>query len=112
MAIRDGTPGYIVQAFPKLFPHGVGDFYLHQGGRAAPGSPLWLLSFSAWGKYVMMWHDGRFMRHTRFRYWLLDTMLRSMTPSMQRVFLKTHAAAADYTLEDLQDKTKCKDLVT
>ena len=86
MAIREDTPGYIVQAFPKLFPHGVGDFHSHQGGRTAPSSPLRLLSFSSWGKYVMTWHDGRFMRHTRFRYWLLDTSLRLMTPGMQRTF--------------------------
>ena len=32
----------------------------------------------------MVWHDGRFMRHTRFRYWLLDTMLRVMIPGVQQ----------------------------
>ena len=111
-AIREDTPGYIARAFPKLFPHGVGDFHENQGGRTGPGSPHRLLNFNAWGRFVMTWHDGRFMRHSRFRYWLLDTALRSLTPSMQRVFLKTHASATNYTLEDLQDKAKCKDLVS
>ena len=97
MAIREDTPGYIPQVFPKLFPFGTGDFHNNQGGRTMPGSPLRLLSFNAWGKYVMTWHDGRFMRHTRFRYWFLDTWLRSMTPTMQNVFLKTHPDAAEYT---------------
>ena len=112
MAIRENTPGYIARAFPKLFPHGVGDYHENQGGRTAPGSSHRLLSFTEWGRFVMMWHDGRFARHSRFRYWLLDTSLRTMAPTLQHVFLKTHAAAADYTLEDLRDPQKRKDLVS
>ena len=34
-----------------------------------------------------------------------------MTPSMQRTFFKTHAAATDYTLTQLQDPKKSKELV-
>ena len=104
-AIKENTPGYIAQAFPKLFPHGIGDFHsLRAVGRQA-------LKFEEWGRMLMMWHDGRFMRHTRFRYWLLDTSLRSMTPSMQRVFFRTREAATDYTLEDLRNKEVCQNLV-
>ena len=40
MAIREDTPGYIAMAFPKLFPHGVGDFHDNRGGRTAPNSLL------------------------------------------------------------------------
>ena len=61
---------------------------------------------------MMTWHDGRFARHTRFRYWLLDTSLRAMAPTLQYVFLKRNTAAADYTLEDLKDAKKRKDLVS
>ena len=59
----------------------------------------------------MMWHDGRFMRHTRFRYWLLDTMLRVMVPSVQRVFCRTRQASDAYTLESLTDVSKRRELV-
>ena len=79
-AIRADTPGYIAQAFPKLFPHGSGDY---------PGDKCALRRtrrFEEWGRYVMLWHDGRFMRHTRFRYWLFDTMLRIVVPGVQRFF--------------------------
>ena len=110
-AIREDTPGYIAMAFPKLFPHGTGDFHSDQGGRTAVNSSHRLLTFSQWGRFVMTWHDGRFARHTRFRYWLLDTSLRAMAPSMQHTFLKTHAAAKDYTLQDLEDRAKRRDLV-
>ena len=75
-AVRENTPGYIAKAFPKLFPHGTGDF--HELRQNFPN----LFSFEEWGRVVMTWHDGRFMRHTMFRYWLLDTSLRLMTPTM------------------------------
>ena len=104
-AIREDTPGYIPSAFPKLFPHGTGDFHSARGGLGR------LLKFEEWGRYVMKWHDGRFMRHTRFRYWLLDTSLRLMTPGMQRTFFRTRKAATDYTLEDLQKNDVRKNLV-
>ena len=59
----------------------------------------------------MLWHDGRFMRHIRFRYWLLDTMLRVMAPGVQTTFFRTHQAAEHYTLESLVDKEKRRELV-
>jgi hypothetical protein len=104
-AVREDTPGYIAMAFPKLFPHDTGDFHeLRQNFRK-------LLSFEDWGRFVMMWHDGRFIRHSRFRYWLLDTSLRLMTPTMQRTFFKTREAATQYTLGDLENKETRRNLV-
>ena len=79
-AIREDTPGYIAKAFPKLFPHGVGDYHGDNGGLRRT------FRFEQWGRYAMMWHDGRFMRHTRYRYWLLGTMLRVMIPGVQQTF--------------------------
>jgi len=104
-AIREDTPGYIAQAFPKLFPHGVGDYHGDWKGLRRT------LRFEEWGRYVMLWHDGRFMRHTRFRYWLLDTMLRVMILGVQRTFFRTRKACEDYTLESLMDKQKRRELV-
>ena len=51
------------------------------------------------------------MRHTRFRYWLLDTMLRVLVPGMQRTFFRTCQAAENYTLESLVDKERRRELV-
>jgi len=105
-AVREDTPGYIAQAFPKLFPHGAGDFHCLRGGMRK------LLKFEEWGRFVLLWHDGRFIRHPRFRYWLLDTVLRTMTPGMQRTFFKTRSAATQYSLEDLLDPAIRKNLVS
>ena len=59
----------------------------------------------------MMWHDGRFVRHTRFRYWLLDNMLRVMDRGVPRVFFRTRQACDAYTLESLADASKRCELV-
>ena len=104
-AVREDTPGYIAHAFPRLFPHGTGDFHCLRGGMQK------LLKFEEWGRFVLLWHDGRFMRHPRFRYWLLDTVLRAMTPGMQRTFFKTRAVATQYSLEDLLAPATRKNLV-
>ena len=104
-AVREDTPGYIPKAFPKLFPHGTGDYHADHGGLART------LRFEEWGRYVMLWFDGRFMKHTRFRYWLLDTMLRVMVPGVQRTFFRTREACQDYTLQSLTDPQLRRELV-
>ena len=81
-AVREDSPGYIAQAFPKLFPFGTGDF--HDLRQHFPK----LLSFEEWGRFVMMWHDGRFSRQARFRDLLLDTSLRLMTPRKKPTFFQ------------------------
>ena len=57
----------------------------------------------------MLWHDSRFMQHTRFRYWLLDTMLRvkgqhcraSMIPGSigERRLMRQHLEAMVHEVE-------------
>jgi len=59
----------------------------------------------------MLWHDGHFMQHTRFRYWLLDTMLRVILSGVQRVFFRTRKACQDFTLESLMDLQQRRQLV-
>ena len=104
-AIPENEPGYIPCAFPKLFPFGTGDY--HDAKRGLRGKD----SFADWGRFVMLWHDGRFMRHTRFRYWFLDTWLRALSPSQRNVFMKIYPKAAEATLSDLQDPVNRRTLV-
>ena len=63
------------------------------------GTHACALRFEGRGRHLMTWHDGSFMRHTRFRYWLLDTMLRAMAPGVQRVFFRTRQASDACALE-------------
>ena len=50
----------------------------------------------------MQWHDGRFMHHTRFRYWALNTWLRMKTPICRNVFVKCMPGGKDVTLQDMR----------
>ena len=59
----------------------------------------------------MLWPDGRFMRHTRFRRRLLDTILRVVVPGAQRTFLWSRKARQDCALESLIDKSKGRESV-
>jgi len=92
--IAENTPGYIARAFPKLFPYGTGDYH-------EQGSGLKKWSFGDWGRYVLVWHDQRFMRHPRFRYWFLNTWLRMKTPGARNVFWKQHPEHQDLTIDAL-----------
>ena len=47
-AIREDTPGYIPKAFPKLFPHGTGDYHCDRPGLRRT------FRFEEWGRYVML----------------------------------------------------------
>ena len=57
------TEGYISCAFPTLFPIGAADF-------VAP-RPL-AVTIGNYFKHLMMYEDGRFARHPRFRYFALS----------------------------------------
>jgi hypothetical protein len=104
-AVKEDTPGYIACAFPKLFPFGTGDYH------SSKGSAIGKLDFASWGKYVMQYHDQRFMRHNRFRYFFLNTWLRMKTPGIRSVFWKIHSELGDLRLEHLQDNALRKKIV-
>ena len=104
-AVPENTPGYIAMAFPKIFPFGCGDY--HECRQPLEGP----YKFADWGRHVMQWHDGRAMRHTRFRYWLLNTILRLKTPRTRNVFYHTSAGAEDLLLSDLRDPARRKQIV-
>ena len=82
-AINEDTSEYIVFIVPKVFPSGTGDYHSDKAGLRR------FLSFQEPGVYIMLWHDGRFMRHSWFRYWLLDTMLPVIVPGVQCTFYRT-----------------------
>jgi len=104
-AVREDTPGYIACAFPSLFPFGTGDYHSSRG--QAHGK----FDFGTWGKHVLQYHDQRFMRHLRFRYFFLNTWLRMKTPGVRSVFWKIHSELGDLKLEHLQDSALRKKVI-
>ena len=99
-AIREDTPGYIAQAFPKPFPYGTGDFHCLRGGMSK------LLKFEEWGRFVLLWQDGRFMRHPRFRYWAQAPAGSSMGTGAAPPLLKPAEPASPTGLEPVETRSK------
>lgn len=57
------TEGYISCAFPTLFPTGAGDFVAPRHHTVTAGNYF---------KHLIMYGDGQFAKHPRFRYFALN----------------------------------------
>ena len=75
------SEGYITLAFPTLFPTGAADF-------TAPR--MWPVTLGYYLKHLMMYSDGRFARHPRFRYFALNTEMRWHALQAGRVYIRQH----------------------
>ena len=63
------THGYVTAAFPTLFPFGYGSYTDRRAQK---------LSWQQWSQHLINYHDGRFARHERFRYFLLNSHEREL----------------------------------
>lgn len=54
-------------------------------------------------QYLMQYHDGRFAKDPRFRFFAMNTVLRHQAISSANVFVK-NCAKEDMTVQKLQDK--------
>ena len=88
------TEGYISCAFPTLFPTGEADFL-------APR--LQSVTVGMYFKHLMMYGEGRFAKHPRFRYFALNTEMRWRALQTGRVYINQHPDDARLTLDDLRD---------
>ena len=61
------SEGYITRAFPTLFPTAAADF---TAPRVRP------VTIGYYMKHMMLYRDGRFAKHPRFRYFALNTEMR------------------------------------
>ena len=85
--------GYITRAFPVLFPTGKAEFL-------APR--LNSVTIGAYFKHLMLYHDGRFAKHCRFRYFALNTEMRWRALQSGQVYVRHNPEDGQLTLEDLQ----------
>ena len=88
------TEGYISCAFPTLFPTGAGDFVAPRHHTVTAG---------CYFKHLLMYGDGQFAKHPRFRYFALNTVMRWRALQAGRVYIKKHPKDARLTLDDLRD---------
>ena len=65
---HDPNLKYIVDAFAYLFPTGAADLHAeHKFGKVTPVEYF---------RHLLRWHDGRFARDPRFRYFALNSIMR------------------------------------
>ena len=88
------TEGYMTRAFPTLFPTGAADF-------SAPR--IQHVTIGYYFKHLLMYRDGRFAQHPRFRYFALNTEMRWRALQVGRIYIKQHPYDAQLSVQDLKE---------
>ncbi len=88
------TEGYISCAYPTLFPTGAADFIAPRPCAVTVGNYF---------KHLIMYEDGRFARHPRFRYFALNTEMRWRALQTGRIYVRQHPHDAQLSVEELRD---------
>lgn len=87
------TPGYITMAFPHLFPYGKGDVSMPHESK---------IKLSEYGNYLMDYEDDRFAKDPRFRYFLMNTLMRWTALNCGNIFVKKNEIFSNMTIEQLR----------
>ena len=90
--------GYMLCAFPTLFPTGAGDFL-------APRERV--VTVGNYFNHLVRYDDGRFARHLRFRYFALNTEMRWHALQAGCVYIKQHPKDARLSLDELKSMVEC-----
>lgn len=88
------TEGYFSLAFPTLYPTGSADFL---APRIRP------ITIGNYYKHLMLYKDGRFAKHPRYRYFALNTEMRWRALQTGRIYVKQHPHDAQLTVDELRD---------
>src|SRR5436305_8748860 len=88
------TIGYIVRAFPALYPTGHADLC---GERARDIKP------AEYFKHLIWYKDGRFARHTRWRYFALNSTMRWRALQEGRVYVRQNFNDEQLDVTDIQE---------
>lgn len=88
------TEGYFSCAFPVLFPTGAADFLAPRQNKVTIGNYL---------KHLMLYDDGRFSKHCRFRYFALNTEMRWRAIQTGRVYVHQNPDDHHLSIEELRD---------
>jgi hypothetical protein len=84
-----------IGAFPTLFPTGKADF---QDDR-----PIKPVTMKEWAAHLIRYKDGRFAQHPRFRYWVLNTIMRHDAKAQAKWYLTTHKGQQRWTVENIRE---------
>ena len=87
------TDGLFTKAFPALFPLGKGDFSLPRKKS---------LALHEWVRHLIRFHDSRFARHPRFRFFALNLIFRHRAMGRGRFLFSRDIGNRDMTVAQLR----------
>ena len=87
------TDGLFTKAFPALFPTGTADFSLARTKS---------LALHEWVKHLMRYHDARFARHPRFRFFALNLIFRHRAMGRGKFLFSRDIGNRDMTVGQLR----------
>ena len=88
------TEGYMACAFPTLFAEGSADFL-------APRQRV--VTIANYCKHLMMYHDQRFPKHPRFRYFALNTIMRHRALQTGRIYVRQNPHDGHLSVDEIRD---------
>lgn len=91
------TIGYVVQAFPCLFPYGKADLHTTRNQKVSAGNYF---------KHLMNFHDKRFAQHPRFRFFALNSLMRWTCLRNGSIFVKANEEFKDMDFNGLKEKLR------
>lgn len=87
------TDGLFSKAFPALFPLGLADYSLPRDKK---------LALYEWAKHLMRFHDSRFARHPRFRFYALNLVFRHRAMGRGKYLFSRDIGSHDMTVGQLR----------
>jgi hypothetical protein len=94
------TPGYIACAFPTLYPTGCADLRAER---------IWDIKPAEYFKHLLLYKDGRFARHARWRYFALNSQMRWRALQEGKVYVKQNLTDGQITVTDIQERISSGD---
>jgi ATP-dependent DNA helicase PIF1 len=88
------TAGYIARAFPTLYPYGRADFRSSRAIRVLPAEYF---------KHLLWYKDGRFARHSRWRYFALNSSMRWRALQEGQVYVIQNLRDEQINVKDIQE---------
>jgi len=86
--------GYMACAFPTLFAAAIADYL-------APRQRM--VTIANYCKHLMMYHDQRFAKHPRFRYFALNTIMRHRALQTGRIYVRQNPHDGQLSVDDLRN---------
>src|ERR1051325_9407890 len=87
------TSGYMVRAFPTLYPYGRAGFRLECAKNIKPAEYF---------RHLLWYKDGRFARHSRWRYFALNSSMRWRALQEGHIYVKQNLGDKTIEVQDVQ----------